>query len=358
MSAPARPEPDPIIVGLLFDFPQGDGGDSIETAVRMGLEDAVAGGGLDRPVTFVRELSRGLPLGSAAALERSFASLVHADVLAVVGPSISDNGLIARDLADEAQIPCINYTGGELTRSAWMFHYQVGSLEEEPVVLAEMLEGRGLHRVAVVYDASPVGRRYVESFEAARSRLGLVTTASAAISPVSTDAADVVGRLRSSSPDALMYLGLGMAARTVALALEADGWKLPVVANSALMFGYARPDWRPGWEGWVYVDTVADDNPGRQALAARSRATAAGPVGVAAYDIGRLLGEALARCQHLTRHGVRDALESVKRLPATSGSPGTIMGFGCWDHAALKGPYLVLRQWHDGKTVPYGTTVR
>ena len=27
------------------------------------------------------------------------------------------------------------------------------------------------------------------------------------------------------------------------------------------------------------------------------------------------------------------------------------MGFGNYDHAALKGGYLVLRQWKDGKTV-------
>jgi hypothetical protein len=27
------------------------------------------------------------------------------------------------------------------------------------------------------------------------------------------------------------------------------------------------------------------------------------------------------------------------------------MGFGNFDHAALKGRYLVLREWRDGKTV-------
>jgi hypothetical protein len=27
------------------------------------------------------------------------------------------------------------------------------------------------------------------------------------------------------------------------------------------------------------------------------------------------------------------------------------VGFGHYDHAALKGQYLVLREWRDGKTV-------
>ena len=44
-------------------------------------------------------------------------------------------------------------------------------------------------------------------------------------------------------------------------------------------------------------------------------------------------------------------LERVKQLPATSGREGTMMGFGSWDHAALKGPYLVLRTWREGHTV-------
>jgi ABC-type branched-subunit amino acid transport system substrate-binding protein len=343
----------PILIGLLFDHPQPDGGESFEVAARLGLEDAAARGRLDRPVEFLRDLAKGLPLGTAADVERGFRALDEADVLAVIGPSISDNGLIVRDLADRARLASINYTGGEMTRSEWMFHYQVGSLEEEPIVLAEHLVSQGHARVAVMFDDSPVGRRYAESFELARGAVGLQTTASVSISPVSTDAVDLVRRLRSSEPDAVVYLGLGMAARTLALAMAEDGWTLPVVANSALMFGYARKDWRAGWEGWVYVDTVADTNALRQHLRERSPASAAGPVGVAAYDIGRLLGEGLVRCQHLTRAGVRDGLERVKRMPATTGAPGTTMGFGCWDHGALKGPFLVLRQWRDGRTVQY-----
>jgi branched-chain amino acid transport system substrate-binding protein len=157
--------------------------------------------------------------------------------------------------------------------------------------------------------------------------------------------------LRRGEPDVLLYLGLGVASRAVSLALAELAWTVPVVANSALMFGYARPDWRDGYAGWEYVDTVADDNEQRARLAERAPKTAAGPVGCAAYDMGRLLGEAIANADHLTRAGVADALRRVKRLPATSGRQGTLMGFGVYDHAALKGEYLVLREWKDGRTV-------
>jgi ABC-type branched-subunit amino acid transport system substrate-binding protein len=348
---------DPALLGMLYDFPQGDGGASFEEAVRLGLDAVGAPAALGREVEFVTRQTRGLPSGSILDVERGFAALVDGDVLAIVGPSISDNGLAVRDWADAAGVACVNYTGGERTRSQWMFHYQVGSLAEEPIVLAEHVLAGGGRSVAVVRDRSPVGRGYVDAFEAACERFGLDVAAVAAVSATAAEddsaVADGVARLRAAEPDALVYLGLGVSARAVAVALTTAGWSVPVVTNSALMFGYARRDWRDGWDGWVYVDTVSDANAERQALHELSPRTAAGPVGVAAYDIGRLLGTALASAEHLTRSGLRDALESVKRLPAASGKRGTTMGFGVYDHGALKGEYLVKRVWRDGRTVEW-----
>ncbi len=152
-------------------------------------------------------------------------------------------------------------------------------------------------------------------------------------------------------PDALLYLGLGVAARAVSLGVDAVGWKGPVVTNSALMFGYARPDWRAGFDDWIYIDTISDANPVRDTLREQSRRHAASPIGVAAYDMGRLLGEGLVLADDRSRAGVREGLERVKCLPAATGKAGTKMGFGQWDHGALKGEYLVLRSWRGGRTV-------
>jgi ABC-type branched-subunit amino acid transport system substrate-binding protein len=346
--------PSPILVGFLFDFPQGDGGTGFEEAVRLGF-DSIGEGRIDRPVEFVHRHVPGLPVGTERAVQDGFRELDEAGVLAILGPSISDNGLIAAPLADRAGIPCINYTGGERTRSEWMYHYQIGSLEEEPAILARRLHDRGLDRAALIFDNSPVGRRYAECFDDARTTFGVEVTGSTAISPLAEDVSAVAGRLRETDPAALVYLGLGVASRAVALALAALDWKVPVVANSSLMFGYARPDWRDGWKGWEYIDGIADDNSMRAALAQKSKRAAAGPVGCGAYDMGRLLAEGIARAQHLTRAGVKDGLERVKQLDATSGIEGTTMGFGTYDHAALKGQYLVLREWRDGRTVQVTT---
>jgi hypothetical protein len=45
----------------------------------------------------------------------------------------------------------------------------------------------------------------------------------------------------------------------------------------------------------------------------------------------------------------------VKALPAATGRPGTLMGFGNWDRGALKGEYLVLREWRSGRSVEHAT---
>lgn len=349
--APAG-EKAPALIGVLYDFPQHDGGESVEHAISLGLSEI--GNRFDRTVAIVARQAKGLPAGSIFDVERCFRELDAEGVLAIVGPAVSDNGLVVGKLAEAAEIPCINYTGGERTRTSWMFHYQVGSLEEEPLVLLEHLRGEGHSDVAVVYDRTPVGRMYQETFNLGADAAGVRVVASVAIDPLADTAVgvgDVVDRTRAFEPSAVCYLGMGVGARGLAHAIDEAKWETTVVANSALMFAYLHRQWRDLWDGWTYVDTLSDTNTTLARLRERDRKTGAGPVGVAAYDIGRLLGEGLARTVHLTRDGLRLGLESVKRMPASSGREGTVMGFGNFDHAAMKGPYLVLRRWQSGKSV-------
>ncbi len=345
---------EPIVIGMVFDFPQVDGGQYHADALRLGLDQVEAERRLGRPIEIVLVQADGLPGGSAEAVIEAMAGLVDRGAAIVVGPSISDNGIVARDWADQQHVPCLNYTGGAITRGEWMFHYQVGSLEEEPYVLVDHLRATGRSRVAVLHDDTPVGTNYGMWFERAVSERGSpAITSRRAVSPLADDLEPEVRAALADDPDVLCYLGLGVAARAVALGVEASGWTGPVVANSALMFGYGRKDWRAGWDGWVYVDTISDGNQVRAALKEQSRAHAGGPLGVASFDMGRLVGLGMAMADDLSPAGVRDGMERVKRLPAASGKEGTTMGFGQWDHAALKGEALVLRRWRDGRNVEY-----
>ncbi len=315
-----------IRVGVLHDFPTSDEGRSFERYVRMGMQPVIDSGRLDDEVEIIHAVGLGLPLpgGSAHAVQQAFASLVDQGVVAILGPAISDNAMVVRPLADAASVPTLNYTGSEETRSEYGFQFQIGSLEDEPSFLAQNLADRGLTRVAVERDRSYVGRRMAAFFDDAASVAGLTITAR-------VDA------------QAIVFLGMWDAARELA----AQGVDVPVVGNSALIYGHHDPQAALAWEGWAYPDTVSEDNRIYAALGD------VGPGVAGQFDMGRLLGEALARARVATGPGMLDGFEQVKAIPSATGEPGTLMGFGRCERGALKGRYLVVRQWHAGRTVAW-----
>jgi ABC-type branched-subunit amino acid transport system substrate-binding protein len=186
----------PIRVGILHDMSEDVADEmpdsSLEARLRPAVEALVASGRLDRGVEFVHAAGMGLPEGTAAAVERAFRELDERDVLLVVGPAVGDNALVATPLADEARIPTINWAGTERARSEYMFHLQVGSHEEESVLLARHVAALGVRRVGVVYDRSPIGRRYAAFFDSECEVLGLELTARVGIAPLADDATDQV----------------------------------------------------------------------------------------------------------------------------------------------------------------------
>ena len=314
-----------IRIGVLHDFPIGDEGRSFEDFARRGMRHVTDGDRLSEDIEFVHAVGLGLPMpgGTAHAVEDAFAHLLDEGVVAILGPAVSDDTLVAQPLADRARIPCINYTGSDETRSEYMFQFQIGSLEDEPSFLADNLARRGLRRVALVRDRSYVGRRMADFFEEACAVEG--------ISLVARQEADAVVSLGMWDP---------------AIALAAEGVDVPVVANSALIYGHLDRDAARAWDGWAYPDTISDENPLYLSLGRD-----VGPGTAGRYDMGRLLAEGLARARVLTGPGVMDGLERVKSLPAASGEPGTLMGFGRCDRGALKGRYLVIRTWRAGRSV-------
>lgn len=315
-----------VTVGILRDHPTA-GGDGFARVVRQGFDDVRALGRLAHDVDLVEEHADGLPRGTREAVESAFRRLSARGVVAIIGPAISDNGLVVRDLADAERLPCLNWTGGEETRSEWMFHYQVGSLEEEPAFLAMHVAGRGHRRVRLVSDGSLVGRRYVEFFADAAARWRL--------------------QVGDDRPDAIVYLGLWDGAH----ALASSAPTVPVFANSALMYGHVSPDWRRDWNGWSYVDAYSDRNALLADMRARTGDVVAPVTTAAAYDMGRLIAEGIGPVAAPDRASVMRGLERVKVVPSALGTPGTTMGFGRWERAALKGGYLVLRTWRDGVSV-------
>ena len=350
----------PLRVGILndtTDAPSDDPmvGGAIEPGLRLAIDDLTERGRLDRPVELVSAYGLGLPEGTARAVEHAYAELVEQGVLAVMGPAIGDNALVATPLADVARIPTINWAGTERGRSEFMFHLQVGSHEDESILLARHLESLGLRRIGVVFDRSPIGRRYAAFFEAECEVLGLELSARATIAsarkrrdPRGRRASYRRGRrLRVPRPGALRAGGgAGAHGRRLGRAggdeHRGDAW--------------LRPGLRGEVDGWTYVDMHSDENSVLERLRDRLGIDAAsGALPAVGYDLGQLLAEGLARATEHTAEGVKEGLELVKLVPAAMGHRGTTLGFGHWDRGALHGEYLVLREWRGGESIEVTT---
>lgn len=349
----------PIKVGILNDLAEAPStdlasGGGVEHYVRVAIDEVRTAGRLDRDVELITAYGLGLPRGTAAAVERAYAELVAQDVLLVVGPAIGDNALVATPLADAACVPTIHWAGTGKARSEWMFHLQVGSHEDEATVLVRQIVTTGARSVGLVYDRSPIGRRYAAFLESECEVHGLEITGSRTVSPVVDDASAEVGAVMATAPDALVYLGLGLSGRAVAAAKRTAGWDVPAYMNSAGMFGHV-PEVGADLDGWTYVDMYSDTNTALAALRERlgpdHAPEHAGASPAYGFDLGQLVAEGLARAPELTRAGVRDGLESIKWVPAVEGHEGTMLSFGTQDRGALHGRYLVLRRWDQGRSV-------
>jgi ABC-type branched-subunit amino acid transport system substrate-binding protein len=331
----------------------------IEQWLRVSADELTANGRLDRPMEFVHAYGLGLPSGTAATVERAYTTLVEEDVLLIVGPAIGDNALVATPLADRFRVPTLNWAGAERARSEYMFHLQVGSHEDESIVIARHLAAQSVRRVGVVYDKSPIGLRHLTFLQTEAHVLGLHLVTTAAISPLAGDATPQVEQILEARPEALVYLGLGLSAPAVARVLRTRGWDGQRVMNTAGIRGY-DPEFGKLIDGWVYVDMCSDGNTTLAALRQRMSLSGTGSYRAATrYDLGRLVAEGLARASERTRDGAKEGLEQVKWLPAAEGYEGTLLGFGKYDRGALHGRYLVLRQWRDASTVevlPVGKT--
>ncbi|EIZ79995.1 extracellular ligand-binding receptor [Novosphingobium sp. Rr 2-17] len=341
----------------LSDVGDGDAADDIAGWLEREVAAVRQAGRLAADVEFVHAYALGFPSGTAEAVEHAYRQLVDAGCVLIVGPALGDNALVAAPIAEQLRMPTINWANAERARGRWMFHHQVGSHEDEAIVIARHLHGLGCRRIGVIHDASPAGTRQFKYLADEAQILGMEIAAVESVSPMADDADAAVAKVLETAPDGFVHLGLGLAATAVAAALAQASWHGPRMMNIAGLRGGYREDFARSCDGWFYVDMHSDGNRTLQALLSglggAPRQTLAAARG---HDLGRLVAEGLARAPDLTREGLRTGLEHVKWLPAAQGHEGTLLGFGVHDRGALHGRYLVVRQWLNGKTREIAST--
>src|SRR5262249_13334737 len=139
-------------------------------------------------------------------------------------------------------------------------HVQVGSHEEEPLLLVRHLLAQGLSSAVVLFERSTIGSRYARFFEESAVAEGLALDGWLGLAPGSPEIESAVAKLLRAGPRAFVYLGLGIDRPRVAAALARAGFDGRRLCNTCGMFGWASAEAAKGFEGWVYVDVFDETN--------------------------------------------------------------------------------------------------
>jgi branched-chain amino acid transport system substrate-binding protein len=345
----------PIRIGVLIDFvlPEPSHwdirGDFLD-ATRLTFDDATRAGRLDRPVELVIREVEGLPRGTVKAVIDAYGELVDEGCLAVFGPMISESAVPLREAIEERfRVPAISWCGADEWHGEWTFSLSNGSLTDEPYVIANLIAQRGLTKVAVSFERSLIGQKYLASFRDGCRVEGLSITCEAAIAQSGVDATDVVRALHDSKPDAIVHLGFGLGVVGVNDALAALDWDPSRYMGTSWENGYMNDEIFRAHLGWIGLEQYDETNQVAQRFLDRfAEAYGRRPeyvMPIYAHDVAQTFVAALEKAEPLSPRGVMEALERVKMLPAACGEPGTRISFGKWTRRGWMGAgYLVARE--------------
>ena len=349
---------EPVRIGVLIDSEMGTPPtDHMVKAMRMALDEGHESGLVKRPVELLVREVNGLPFGDWSNVVRAWDELVGEGCVAMAGPIYTENGIACHPSIERDKVPSLGLPSGEHWTGPHCFQFQNGAPSEDAALLVNWLVDNGYRTVAVVHEDNDFGDEYYKSFRQQSRRRGLRALSDQLHGPASPVSLEETLQIsRAAKADAFAYMGFGVDGnRFLHLVRELD-FPGPKMVGSNFMggsepgrgFGYQVSD----FEGWIGVDQFDDDNPVTNAMldrfaeryGDRPRSTFL----TLGYDMGNTLAEALGLVRSPVPAAVRNALEQVRTLPATSGSAGNYVSFGPYDHKAFKGRFTSLSTVTDG----------
>lgn len=344
-------------IGILVSEPQLPS-DVWRNCGQIALEDAQRREILDYDVEFIEEDAEGLPTGSTQSVTDAFMRLAEQGVIAIVGPAAADNAMAVREVADAQQLPTVSITATSYVSSEYCFSVSWGSGPEDAFRMIDWLKAQGISRVGIVWDTMWHSGEFVEFLRIAGSRVGIRITSEERISMRIREmgtpsdfqmrqARDAIANIRSTGAQALA-VATTLATSAVGRALNETDWNIPVVCNNSLGIGRG-PKAQGSMNGWVGTSVYDERNIiGKRFLdeyEKRHGSVYHTDFQLSCHDAFRILFEGLALAPIMTRRGVYEGLEKVRMLPSGMGGPGTYLGYGTYDHRALKGKdAIVLRR--------------
>jgi branched-chain amino acid transport system substrate-binding protein len=359
------PNVTPARIGVLIDYldPKGGYDDNVMLTLRLVADEFFESRQLERPVEFVVRAVQGLPNGEFRSVRDAFHELVDEGVVVIFGPWVSENGVaLRRYVEDLAAVAIITMAASESMLGEWVFALPAGSMEEEPIIMANVAALDGCATVGIAFEDSLIGDEYLRTTRRACREAGLRITAEVPIPQVAADKRAAVEVLAETKPDGILHVGFGLGIPGMNEALEAIEWMPPRYTTTAFEFAATSSWWRTQLAGWIGLDQYDERNEVARAFLDRFEARhghrPAYFFPLYCYDVGRMMLLAIAAARPLTGPGVKTALEGIKMLPAASGAPGTRMRFGRYiRHGWVGSEFLVARRvLPDGsRTVMHGT---
>ncbi len=360
---------EPVKVGLLIDYIEGTGGSDsmlesiVLSAFRLAEEELRDKRALDREVEYVVEQVNGLPNGSFKPVRDAFYRLVDAGCVIIFGPWISENGAPLGEYVNGlAEVPCITVAGTESMLGEYMFGLPAGSMEEEPIIMANVAYYDGCRTMGIAYEDSLIGEQYLRSARAACADLGIEVTGEVPIPQIVATKVDELRLLQAGKPDGIMHIGMGLGVQHINAGLKEIGWMPRRYTCTAFEFAANSAMWREHLAGWVGLDQFDERNEVGRAFLDRFEAKYSRRPAfywpLLAYDVGRMMLTAVATARPLTGKGVKAALERIKMMPAATGAPGTRLRFGKFiRHGWVGSEFLVARRVLDDASgiVMHGT---
>jgi ABC-type branched-subunit amino acid transport system substrate-binding protein len=344
----------------LIDLPDHPGlSDAWPDAIQLACDEVRARGLLERPVELVVREVYAQPWASAHGLIKVYRELVEDHgVLGVMGPMTTDNCLAVLPEVERLKTPTATICGSTRYVGEFAYAFANGGLADEPAVMAAWLQANGHRRIAVLRERTQIGEEYAQFLRYELQPHGLIVTAEPPVYPATSvdELVDALNVCRESKPDALVYLGLGGINQWVRPALERIGWDPPRIQTTAFVSAAYSSERAHRLEGWVGVDQYDERNEVFAAVLARFAArygySPANSGMSTAYDLGHAFALALGRMRIATPAGLRDALDTLRRIPSCTGGPGTIITLGPNDRRAYKGAdFLLLRRATNGVTI-------
>ena len=358
---------EPIRIGFIVDFEPGEILPDLVDPLILAFEDAMNSGRLTHGVELVTRVAVGLPTKPAKNPVDAYHRLVDEGALLVIAPGASDNAVVLRDHVERREVPSLAIVGSSQFHGEYCFLLPNGGHGEEAALVADYLAQRGYRRIAVFGEHGGTGDiEYREWFrdQARLQGLDIAFEHVLAQRPADGELDVVLNEVRERvQPDALVYMGTGWAAPAFNPALERIGWEPPKVMNAAFMWAPHDEAWMRALEGWIGVDQLsggdADQaNPNYVALLDRFEARFERRVDhvviALAYDVGRVIAEAIVNAPMMSARGLKLGLERIKMFPSALGGRRTHITFGAQDHRGYKGDFLVMRQLVDQQYVARG----